>query len=129
MIQKTRFLLAVAVAFVASGCATIFNGTQQSVSFNTEPQGAWCLVSRANEGVIESIYTPERIYVRRDNEPIEIACNRRGYKEGRASVAPTNDNDILGGNILNYTAGIYIDFFTDAFRVLPDEITVPLEKE
>ena len=66
--------------------------------------------------------------MRRDNDPIEIACNRRGYKEGRATVAPT-DNDILGGNILNYTAGIYIDFFTDAFRVLPDEITVPLEKE
>jgi len=88
---------------LASGCASIFEGTTQQISVNTSPTGARCTFWR-NGGLIGDIAaTPGALTVDKSRSELVIVCDKPGYtpatyvnRSGLASMAFAN---ILTGGL------------------------------
>jgi hypothetical protein len=64
---------------VASGCASIFDGTTQRISVNTNPTGARCTFWR-NGGLIGDVAaTPGSLIVDKSRQELVIVCDKPGY--------------------------------------------------
>jgi hypothetical protein len=55
------------VILLLGGCASIIDGTTQTVMVHTQPQGALCVVERSEEPLIGVVNpTPGSVYLKRD---------------------------------------------------------------
>jgi hypothetical protein len=72
---------ALAAAVMAAGCATVFEGTSQEITVNTNPSGASCVFTRNGTtiGTIQS--TPALLSVQKRKYDIMITCNKAGYAQ------------------------------------------------
>jgi hypothetical protein len=72
---------ALSAAVLASGCATVFEGTSQEITVNTNPPGATCVFTRNGTvvGTIQS--TPALLSVQKRKYDIMITCNKAGYAQ------------------------------------------------
>ena len=63
------------------GCATVFDGTSQEITVNTNPPGASCVFTRngVNIGTIPN--TPALLTVEKRKYDITITCNKPGYAQ------------------------------------------------
>jgi len=69
----TKFLLAIGVLTVTSGCASITHGTKQEITFNP-PEHQVCAVSRA-DGILGSVQASSpTLTVERTSNPITLDC-------------------------------------------------------
>lgn len=97
-----------AASIAISGCATIVQGTTQSVSITTEPaDGAKCEL-RNSEGVWY-LMSPGSAVVHKTKNDLAVTCKKDGYDDATLTVpskfgATTAGNIIAGGII-----GIGID--------------------
>jgi hypothetical protein len=68
-----------AVLLMTSGCATIFEGTSQSVTVTTDPVGANCTVDRKGTRVGQVNPTPGSIHIDKSKDDLSIHCEHVGY--------------------------------------------------
>jgi hypothetical protein len=94
------------LAIVSSGCATIFDGTSQPVTFNSSPNGARSYVNGMEIGT-----TPLTMPVKRSKTTMVLAKSN-GY-EDQQLVLQTKTNVLFWGNIL-FLYGSTTDFASDA---------------
>ena len=82
------------LAVLASGCATVINGTTQRIAVVTEPPGAHCtLRNRSSESEAIVSATPGVAEVRRGGWPLEVRC----ALDGRLDIGETY-SPFLGGD-------------------------------
>jgi hypothetical protein len=124
--MKLNTLAAVAAFGVAlSGCATIVEGTTQSISVNTAPeQGAQCTL--VNSEGTWYVTTPGTTTVHKTKTDLDVTCIKPGLQPGHMVAyshfgATTAANVIAGGVV-----GIGIDAFSGANYHYDSPITVPL---
>jgi hypothetical protein len=118
------FCLIVVAALIFNGCALLFQGTSQNVSFDSVPGAAEVWVNGAKVGV-----TPCRIALKR-NQEYTIEFKKQGYET--KSYRITNSIgagwvilDLLGGLI-----PVVIDAATGAWYSLDqDNVNAVLEKQ
>jgi hypothetical protein len=84
-------------------CASIVEGTTQTLTFNTNPPGANCALTR-NGLPIGNLTTPGGIVVEKTKHNIEVACTKQGYDDSKTTIksgasGATVGNIILGGGI------------------------------
>ncbi len=65
--------LIIAAALLASGCATITNGTEQTLNFKPQP-GQICHISRAGEAIGTVGADAPSITIRRSSESLRVDC-------------------------------------------------------
>ncbi len=119
-----------AVAAVAAlgvclcGCATVVNGTTQSISVNTAPvSGAACTLT-SSEGTWY-ITTPGSAVVHKTKNDITAVCKKDGYQDATATIpakfgATTLGNVILGGGVgLIVDAASGANYTYSALTVIP----------
>lgn len=106
MIKFTGRLILLVLAMVSSGCATIFDGTSQPVSFNSSPNGARIYINGMEVGT-----TPLNMQVKRSKATM-ILVKKNGY-EDQQLVLQTKTNTLFWGNIL-FFYGSTTDFMSDA---------------
>ena len=75
-------------AVLTSACATVINGNNQSLKFETDPSEAQCTLTQSN-AEIARFRTPQSVVVKRTNSPITMACTKDGYHETRALIGST----------------------------------------
>jgi hypothetical protein len=63
------------------GCATIFEGTSQTISVVTNPTGATCVFEREGKAIGTVASTPGPLVVRKSKDDITVKCNKLGYQE------------------------------------------------
>ncbi len=80
--MKARFVLLTA-ALLASGCSSIIEGTTQTLSFESNPSGADCGLTR-NEESIGSVHTPGGILIKKTKYDIHVLCAKNGYQSATA---------------------------------------------
>lgn len=78
-----RWVLLLAVATGAAGCATAIRGTTQIVSIASDPPGAQCTLSRDRMEVAAVAATPDRVTIARGASDLVVHCRREGYHDGR----------------------------------------------
>lgn len=99
-----RSIIAMAALVALSGCSSIVEGTNQTLTVNTTPPGATCDFNRENRviGTIQS--TPGSLLVEKTKHDINVVCHKDGYEDAtffnKSDVAgATVGNIILGGGI------------------------------
>lgn len=121
-------LLAAALA-LASGCASITKGTSQSVTVNTEPAGANCILSRDGQQIAVVNPTPGTIQVGKASGTISILCKKTRYQDAAGTLASSFQSMTFGNIIFGGIIGVAVDASTGAMHEYPPMITVTLVPE
>lgn len=122
-----KFLGSIALATIF-GCASITQGTSQTIAFNLEPPETRCDLSRDGEGQIGSVSAKNNtLSTGKDKDDIIAKCNAPGHKQKIVRVkSSTQAAGVVGGIFLDL--GI-TDMITGAMWKYPDDVTVALDKE
>ena len=110
------------------GCASITQGTSQTILFNLEPETAVCIAKRDGEGEIGTITANNNsLQVSKDKDDIIIKCKAQGYKNKSVRmVSSTQAAGVIGGAFLDL--GI-TDMLTGAMWKYEGSINIALEKK
>lgn len=110
------------------GCASITQGTSQTIAFNLEPPSTKCDLNRDGEGQIGSIsFKNNTLSTGKDKDDIIAKCNAPGYKQQIVRVkSSTQAIGVVGGIV--FDLGI-TDMLTGAMWKYPDEVTITLVAE
>jgi hypothetical protein len=124
-----------AVALLLSGCASIFSGSTQSVTVNSEPAGAAVTVLNGAGNQVHSGTTPATFQLTRGkgyfrSENYTISLQKDGFAAKEINVTG-NINGWYFGNILigGLIGMLAVDPLTGAMYSFPDNVSAQLEKD
>jgi hypothetical protein len=96
MFKKHTALLVILLVSTASGCASIIDGRTQTVTFNSEPQGAQIIINGMPMGV-----TPASIGLKRsDYDNANLLFRREGFQDQTVTMR-TKLNGWFWGNVIS----------------------------
>ena len=124
--MKIQAIAAIAVLGAAvSGCATIIDGTKQSVSVSTTPvEGANCTLT--NSQGTWFLTSPGSVEVHKTKNDMTVTCKKDGYQPG-SQVAVSNFGGATFGNIVaGGLIGAGVDAASGANYYYNSPIIVPL---
>ena len=102
-----RIALMIALGGLTS-CATVFEGTMQEITVNTNPAGASCAFEREGRVVASIAQTPASTPVRKSKYDLTIRCDKPGYEQAiylnHSGVTATIAGNVAADILL--TAGI-----------------------
>lgn len=98
-----NLVVSVGLLLLLGACSTITEGTSQTLSVDSTPQGADCKLTRQG-AVIGQVRTPGALVVQKTKHDITVSCVKDGYAETSANIksdyaAATFGNIIIGGGI------------------------------
>lgn len=112
--------------FIAS-CATIVEGTTQTITVDVSPPTGMCIVSRQGEQL--GISSPEKraVTLSKSQHDLQFSCSAPGYQ---------SKTDILSSNMAAATVASFflldlgiVDAATGAWKKYPERISVILQPE
>ena len=114
-----------ALGVALSGCASIVEGTTQSIAITSTPQdGAKC-TAKSSEGTYY-VTTPGNITVHKTKNDLDLVCTLAGFQDNH-SVIPTHFNGATVGNVLlGGGVGLVIDAATGANFNYPTSFAVAM---
>jgi hypothetical protein len=118
----------VACVTALTECASITQGTSQTIIFNLEPKDINCVATRDGDGQIGSITTTNNtLTVSKDKDDIVVSCKAPQHKPKTVRlVSSTQAAGVVGGIFLDL--GI-TDMITGAMWKYQESMTIALEKE
>lgn len=124
--NKTLSSLAVTGALAMSGCASITQGTSQTIIFNLSPSHARCIAVRDGDGQIGTLDgTHNTLTVGKDKDDIVVTCTASGYQKlTQRVVSSTQTAGVVGGIFLDL--GI-TDMITGAMWKYPSDVNLVME--
>lgn len=90
------------IMLTLGGCASIIEGTDQTISVATEPTGAACAMQRAGVTIGEIPRTPGAVNVEKTKDDITIECALEGFQR----TSCLNSSDYAGVGAANALLGI-----------------------
>lgn len=125
-----RLFAACVVAGALTGCASIFNGTTQSVVIHSEPQeGAAITVSNRAGEMVHTGTTPVTLTLKRGagyfkGESYTLHLKKAGFVDKEMTLTPTVSGWYFGNILLGGLVGMVgVDPATGGMYVFPDSIT------
>ena len=114
-----------ALGIAVSGCATIVDGSSQSVSVTTTPaQGAACTLTNSEGSWF--LTSPGSVQVHKTKNDLTVTCTKDGYQPG-SQVAVSKFGGATFGNIVaGGGIGAIVDAASGANYYYDSPITVPL---
>lgn len=111
----------------STSCASITQGTSQSIIFNLEPKQTKCIASRDDEGEISTITSSNNtLTVSKSKDDIIVKCSAKGYESKTLRlVSSTQAAGVVGGVFLDL--GI-VDMMTGAMWKYEGTINISLDK-
>jgi hypothetical protein len=86
--RHTLTRLSCLATMAVAGCATITEGTGQSVAVSTAPSGATCSVIREGQAVGQVAATPGSIRIDKSKNDLTVTCSKPGYQTASISQSP-----------------------------------------
>ncbi len=111
-------LVTIAAAIAVAGCATVFEGTSQEITVNTNPAGASCVFERQGTVVANIPRTPAATMVRKTKYDLMIKCDKPGYEQA-SYLNHSGVTAAIAGNVaadVLLTAGLVQSRVEDLFR-------------
>ncbi len=99
-----RKIIAISAIILLGGCSSIISGTDQTLTINTNPAGAKCVLNRNGQVIGQVESTPGGVVVERTKHDINVVCSKDGYQDAtyynKSGVeGATFGNIILGGGV------------------------------
>jgi uncharacterized protein YceK len=132
MLNKTTGLL-LSVTLLASGCASIVNGQNQSLSVQTRSKagaqvaGASCKLS--NDKGVWFVTTPGTTTVHRSYESLQLSCEKDGFESGLLSSKSSTKGMAFGNILFGGVIGAGVDISTGAAYDYPEMIVVEMGQD
>ena len=129
--SKQIFKMAAFAALLATtGCASIVDGANQSLSVKTvngasDVGGAQCELDNSKGSWF--VTTPGSVTVHRAFGDLTVKCNAPGYSAAPVKVSSTTKAMALGNAVFGGVVGVGVDMSTGAAYDYPELITVPLQ--
>ena len=121
--------LAALGAFALSGCATITQGAQQSVLFDTSPSGAVCSITREGNMLYADFTTPRSLQIEKDKDDLVITCDKDGFRKTVIHTNSSFEGWTMGNLLLGGIIGLGVDAASGAINEYPSQVVVRLEEE
>ncbi len=127
--KGVRLVMVLAMAVATGACSTITQGSDQTVTVNSDPSGAKCKLSRSGAivGVVNP--TPGSVLVSKSKSDITVACSKAGYQDKASSLRSEFEGMTLGNLIFGGLIGVAIDASSGAINQYPPQVTVVLPPE
>jgi hypothetical protein len=109
-----------------SGCATLVNGSNQSVTVVTDPPGASCILSRQGETIGAIAATPGSVQISKSKNDVSVACEKAGFVTATVAKSPDFGGATFANILAGGVVGIVVDAASGANYTYPSEIHVPL---
>ncbi len=113
-----------------SGCASIVNGSTETVTVRTTA-GAASLASVQcaldNKKGSWDVTTPGSVTVHRGSEPLDVKCTKDGYLPATDMVKSSTSDYVYGNILLGGGVGATVDTVSGAAWQYPQMITVPMQ--
>ena len=123
--MKMNGVAVITAALALSGCATIVDGSKQSVSVSTTPvQGASCTLTNS-EGTWY-ITTPGSTTVHKTKNDMTVDCKKEGYEPGHQMAIAHFGGATFGNLVLGGGVGAIVDAASGANYSYDSPIIVPL---
>jgi hypothetical protein len=110
-----------------SGCASIVNGTNQSISVKTVPITDANCDLKNNKGEWFVHPTPGSVMVHRSYEPLEVDC-RKGNFHGHQIVKSSTKPMAFGNVLFGGPIGVGVDVANGSAYDYPELVTVPMKR-
>lgn len=109
-----------------SGCASISDGTTQTVVFNLSPKETRCVVSRDGTSLGTINGRQNTLTIGKGAKDVLVNCSAEGHEDAtHRLVSKTQTSGVVGGFFLDL--GI-TDMITGAMWKYPNDISIVLEK-
>lgn len=119
--RSMPLLSAAALALVIAGCASIITGTEQSVTFNSEPEGATVIVAGKIYGK-----TPLTTKIPKDKNMV-LSFEKDGYKPFTTQLSTTLQGWFWGNIVIGGLLGSTTDSASGAMhQYTPDQYFITL---
>ncbi len=113
---------------LTTGCASITQGTTQSVSVVTDPPGAVCIITREGVQVGMVSPTPGTLRIDKSSRALDVRCTLDNHEPGLTTV-PSSVQVMTAGNILaGGVIGLAIDAGTGAMHQYPPNVSMALRR-
>ncbi|MBV9570723.1 MAG: hypothetical protein JO056_05735 [Alphaproteobacteria bacterium] len=123
--KSTAFAAVAALGIALSGCATIVDGTTQSVSVTTTPEGGASCALTNSQGTWY-VTSPGSTTVHKTKTDLDVTCNKAGYKAGHVMAVSHFTGKTAGNLIFGGLVGAGVDAASGANFHYDPVITVPL---
>jgi hypothetical protein len=121
-----KYLLSALLLPLLGGCASIVNGTQQSISVTTPPAaGAHCKLSN-DKGVWYIPNTPGSVIVHRSYRDLDVSCAKPGYGASDKLVQSHTKGMAFGNVLFGGVIGAGVDVANGSAYDYPQQVIVPL---
>jgi len=122
-----KVITILSLSLLASGCASITQGTTQVISFSIDPQEARCSAVNKNNATLGSVTSKANLLqVSKGSSDIVINCNAEGYEPKTTRViSSTQTAGVVGGVFIDL--GI-TDMLTGAMWKYPDHVSIIMDK-
>ena len=126
--MNLKTLLIITLSLGLANCASITQGTTQSLIFDLDPSTTRCSLTREGDGEIGSISSKNNtLSVGKDKDDTVVKCNAPGYKQKTIRlVSSVSSAAVVGGLLLDL--GI-TDMITGAAYQYPGQTSIALDKE
>jgi hypothetical protein len=114
------------LAAAASGCASIVEGTDQSVTVQTTPSGASCELKRDGEviGIVNP--TPGTVTVDKSKDDIAVICRKDGYQDASGTLSSEFQGMTFGNILFGGLIGVAVDASSGAMHEYPVSVTIAM---
>ncbi len=83
--RTARFAVCAAALLLVQGCASILEGTDQTITVETSPTGANCRLYRKGKAVGQVI-TPGGVVVEKTKHDMTVECEKEGYETAKVHL-------------------------------------------
>lgn len=129
----SRRIQSLAIAIVLStqfsGCATLVEGSAQTVRVETDPPGARCVITRNGTVVSEIPSTPATISLAKEKGDLAMRCSKRGYLDSGLEQSAEFSGTVFGNILFGGLIGAVIDMGSGATHKYPERIWLSLVPE
>ncbi len=124
-----KFLWLVPAAALLGACASIMEGTDQSIAVSSHPSGAICVLEREGGQIAAVNPTPGTVRVEKSAEDISVRCSKLGYQDSIGVLVSELEGMTAGNLIFGGVIGLAVDAGSGAMHYYPSSITVNLSPE
>lgn len=112
-----------------SACASIVEGTDQTVTVDTDPSGAKCDLKRNSETIAVINPTPGSITIDKSKDNVSVLCEKDGYQSSSGSLASEFQGMTFGNILFGGLVGVAIDASSGAMNEYPSSVMISLAPE
>ena len=117
---------ALALVALLPACATVVEGTSDTVTLSTTPAGATCTVDRDGERVAAVAATPGSVRISKSRHDLNVTCTKEGHQPATAAASSRFTGATFGNVLAGGVVGVVVDAASGANNRYPSEVRLDL---